>query len=87
MAFDALRMRNTIQLLGILSTSYNCYVHIALYLAHSSMSFLVFHIALMTFAALQIHQTKTALVTEPHCSGTDNYVVGFALMSLEGSHP
>lgn len=51
------------------------------------MSFLVFHIALMTFAALQIHQTKTALVTEPHCSGTDNYVVGFALMSLEGSHP
>jgi len=40
MAFDALRLRNIIQLIGIL----------------------IFHIALMAFAALQIHQTKSALV-------------------------
>jgi len=41
MAFDALRLRNIIQLLGIL----------------------LFHSALIVFAALQVHQTKSALVT------------------------
>ncbi|KAF9532963.1 hypothetical protein CPB83DRAFT_846682 [Crepidotus variabilis] len=41
MAFDALRMRNVIQLVGLL----------------------FFHLALLIFAALQIGQTKTALVT------------------------
>jgi hypothetical protein len=41
MAFDALRLRNIIQLLGIL----------------------IFHVALMVFAALQVHQTKVALVS------------------------
>ncbi|KAF9053658.1 hypothetical protein BDZ89DRAFT_1098183 [Hymenopellis radicata] len=41
MAFDALRLRNVIQLIGIL----------------------LFHLALIVFSALQIHQTKSALVT------------------------
>ncbi|KAF9451043.1 hypothetical protein P691DRAFT_724830 [Macrolepiota fuliginosa MF-IS2] len=40
MAFDALRLRNIIQLIGILA----------------------FHLAMMVFAALQVHQTRTALV-------------------------
>jgi len=42
MAFDALRLRNIIQLVGILA----------------------FHLAMMVFAALQVHQTRTALVDE-----------------------
>lgn len=52
MAFDALRMRNIIQLLGIL----------------------IFHVALMVFAALQVHQTRTALVTSGDCSGDVDYI-------------
>ncbi|GLB34970.1 hypothetical protein LshimejAT787_0205350 [Lyophyllum shimeji] len=52
LAFDALRLRNIIQLLGIL----------------------LFHLALMIFAALQVHQTRTALVTLPHCDGRDDFV-------------
>jgi len=57
MAFDALRLRNVIQLVGIL----------------------LFHLSLVVFAALQVHQTKTALVTQytdtgGECSGTtDDY--------------
>ncbi|KAF8959070.1 hypothetical protein BDZ97DRAFT_1667689 [Flammula alnicola] len=46
MAFDALRLRNIIQLIGIL----------------------IFHVCLMVFAALQIRQTNTALVSS---SGVD----------------
>ncbi|EDR14289.1 uncharacterized protein LACBIDRAFT_305971 [Laccaria bicolor S238N-H82] len=41
MAFDALRLRNIIQLIGLL----------------------IFHLALVVSAALQVHQTKSALVT------------------------
>jgi hypothetical protein len=52
MAFDALRLRNIIQLLGLL----------------------MFHGALMVFAALQIHQTKEALVTDDTCDSTVDYV-------------
>ncbi|KAF8798010.1 hypothetical protein BYT27DRAFT_7124222 [Phlegmacium glaucopus] len=53
MAFDALRLRNIIQLLGIL----------------------VFHLALMVAAALQVHQTKTALVTMgDDCDGSTDFV-------------
>lgn len=47
MAFDALRLRNIIQLIGILA----------------------FHLAMMVFAALQVHQTRTALVSE-NCANT-----------------
>jgi len=47
MAFDALRARNVIQLVGLL----------------------VFHLALIVFAALQVEQTKTALVLKPNCDG------------------
>jgi len=48
MAFDALRLRNVIQLLGIL----------------------IFHIALMVAAAIQVHETQTALVTMGDCDGS-----------------
>ncbi|KAF9464682.1 hypothetical protein BDZ94DRAFT_1215875 [Collybia nuda] len=51
MAFDALRLRNIIQLVGIL----------------------LFHLALMVFAALQVRQTRTALVTRGDCHGTVDY--------------
>jgi len=52
MAFDALRLRNVIQLIGIL----------------------VFHVALVVFATIQIHETKAALVRLPNCDATVNYV-------------
>ncbi|KAJ7172492.1 hypothetical protein C8R46DRAFT_1086145 [Mycena filopes] len=45
MAFDALRLRNIIQLLGIL----------------------LFHMALIVFAAIQIHETKSALLNKVNC--------------------
>ncbi|THH32137.1 hypothetical protein EUX98_g2050 [Antrodiella citrinella] len=51
MAFDALRLRNVIQLIGILA----------------------FHSALIVFAALQIHETRTALVQMP---GTTDFING-----------
>ncbi|KAH0583890.1 hypothetical protein H2248_009483 [Termitomyces sp. 'cryptogamus'] len=51
-AFDALRLRNVIQLLGLL----------------------LFHLALMVFAALQVHQTRTALVQLPNCDGTRSFL-------------
>ncbi|KAF8921323.1 hypothetical protein CPB85DRAFT_1270284, partial [Mucidula mucida] len=46
MAFDALRLRNVIQLIGIL----------------------LFHLALIVFSALQIHQTRSALITRSDAS-------------------
>jgi len=54
MAFDALRLRNVIQLLGIW----------------------LFHFALIVFAAIQVHQTKTALVLKSasECAADFSYV-------------
>ncbi|KAF4615227.1 hypothetical protein D9613_003035 [Agrocybe pediades] len=52
MAFDALRLRNIIQLLGIW----------------------LFQGALIVFAALQVHQTRTALVITPDCDSQTSYV-------------
>ncbi|ETW85941.1 hypothetical protein HETIRDRAFT_424995 [Heterobasidion irregulare TC 32-1] len=52
MAFDALRLRNVIQLVGIL----------------------VFHAALIVFAALQVHETRTALVRLQDCDGSVDFV-------------
>ncbi|KAI0306591.1 hypothetical protein B0F90DRAFT_1808253 [Multifurca ochricompacta] len=52
MAFDALRLRNVIQLAGIL----------------------MFHVALVVFAAIQVHETRAALVRTPNCDGSVNYV-------------
>jgi len=49
MAFDALRLRNVIQLLGLL----------------------IFHGALIVFAALQIHETRAALLTDTQCESGD----------------
>jgi len=45
MAFDALRLRNIIQLLGIL----------------------LFHMALIVFAAIQVHETRSALFNKVDC--------------------
>lgn len=74
MAFDALRLRNVIQLIGITRV----------YRSHCLRRMLiiigvVFHLALMVAAALQVHQTKTALVTLPNCDGTDNYRVRLSI--------
>jgi len=52
MAFDALRLRNVIQLAGIL----------------------IFHSALVVFAAIQIHETKAALVRLQDCDSTVDYI-------------
>ena len=38
----------------------------------------VFHAALIFFAALQIHETKTALVRLPDCDSTVDFVVRLA---------
>ncbi|KAI0807376.1 hypothetical protein C8Q74DRAFT_1362887 [Fomes fomentarius] len=54
MAFDALRLRNVIQLVGIL----------------------LFHAALIVMAALQVHETRSALVTKPSANWTQDYVNG-----------
>lgn len=54
MAFDALRLRNVIQLIGILS----------------------FQAAMIVMAALQVHETHTALVQAPGASGAVDYVGG-----------
>jgi hypothetical protein len=70
-AFDALRLRNTIQLIGLLSKYSVRYVA----LSDSVNSHLVFHAALIICAALQVYETKTALVTLDDCDGTYNYVV------------
>lgn len=74
MAFDALRLRNIIQLAGIVRESGSLFSS-----APCLMVVLpaptVFHLALMVFAALQVHQTKTALVMEGDCPGSENYVV------------
>ncbi|KAL9715138.1 hypothetical protein Ac2012v2_001798 [Leucoagaricus gongylophorus] len=48
LAFDALRLRNIVQLIGILA----------------------FHLAMMVFAALQVHQTRTALCGDSMCDGS-----------------
>ncbi|KAI0065358.1 hypothetical protein BV25DRAFT_1913422 [Artomyces pyxidatus] len=52
MAFDALRLRNVIQLAGIL----------------------MFHLALVAFAAIQVHETKAALVRFQDCDGSFSFV-------------
>ena len=37
----------------------------------------MFHAALIVFAAIQIHETRVALVRRPNCDGTVSYVVCF----------
>ncbi len=72
MAIDALRLRNVIQLAGILSMS------LFLPLASRGLSVfvvLVFHAALIVFAGIQIHEAKSALVRKADCDGTVDYVV------------
>ncbi|KAI8998694.1 hypothetical protein BD414DRAFT_475798 [Trametes punicea] len=54
MAYDALRLRNIIQLVGIL----------------------MFHAALLVMAALQIHETRAALVHDPGANRTTDYING-----------
>ncbi|OSD01578.1 hypothetical protein PYCCODRAFT_1436186 [Trametes coccinea BRFM310] len=54
MAYDALRLRNIIQLVGIL----------------------LFHAALLVMAALQVHETRSALVHNPSANWTTDYING-----------
>ncbi len=69
MAFDALRLRNIIQLFGILSMSRNPIIHYSL-----TQTAIVFHLCLVVFAALQIHQTNTALIKIPNVDCAVNFV-------------
>ena len=74
MAFDALRLRNVIQLAGILSVFlFTREVSYRLITSDEA----VFHVALVVFSAIQIHETRTALVRTPDCDGTVDYVVCF----------
>ena len=69
-AFDALRLRNTIQLIGLLRQSPVQDVALSYLVSRS-----VFHAALVVGAALQVYETKTGLVTLEDCDGTFDYVV------------
>lgn len=76
MAYDALRLRNIIQLIGILSAL----PKLLRRRQKPSHCDTVFQVAMMVFAALQVHQTHSALVI-PNQSGCDdpatfNFVVG-----------
>jgi hypothetical protein len=78
MAFDALRLRNVIQLAGILGVF--ALRSAQLYLMHSThLPSLVFHVALVVFSAIQVHETRTALVTNPNCDGNVDYRVSSSL--------
>lgn len=72
MAFDALRLRNIIQLIGILSKHEPSFV-----LSHVTEQYLVFHGGLIVMGALQVHQTNTALVQLPNCDATVSYIVSW----------
>jgi hypothetical protein len=72
MAFDALRLRNVIQLAGILSRSL---FHPPASRRLSVFAVSVFHAALVVFAGIQIHETRAALVRTPNCDGSVDYVV------------
>ena len=74
MAFDALRLRNVIQLVGILRAYRLTSPNDALVGDPQSM-YSVFHAALMVMAALQVHETRTALVLNPKADWTTDYVV------------
>jgi hypothetical protein len=71
MAFDALRLRNVIQLLGILSMIFQLLLDRAISLKLLT----VFHIALLVGAAIQIRQTETALVTRENCDASVDFTV------------
>jgi hypothetical protein len=71
MVFDALRLRNIIQLFGILSVSYfNFYL-----IERKPSTLAVFHLALVIGAVLQIRQAKTALVTLANCDASVSFFV------------
>lgn len=77
MALDALKLRNVVQLLGILGghlfhKSYN----------HQLNSSPAFHIALVVFAALQVHEAHTALVflNEDPCT---TFIVRTSILSVK----
>lgn len=66
MAFDALKLRNIIQLAGILGA----WVWWRHTLTPSEAPNEAFHLALVVFAALQVHEARTALVfrTDDPCT-------------------
>lgn len=74
MAFDALRLRNIIQLVGILGTPLR--TSSGAKLTNDIGSVVAFHLAMIVFAALQVHQTRTALVLVPTCVDPASLKVG-----------
>jgi hypothetical protein len=72
MAFDALRLRNVIQLAGILGMSL---FHPLAFCGLSMYAMSVFYAALVVFAGIQVHETRTALVRKSNCDGSVSYVV------------
>ena len=77
MAIDALRLRNIIQLIGILSERCSHTILLSFIKQH----LLVFHAALIVMAALQVHQTHTALVVDKNCDATVSFIVSCQYLS------
>lgn len=82
MAFDALRLRNVIQLLGILGEPSSR--HSSHGIAKLTRPPIAFHLALVVFAAIQVHETRAAVVRpgndNPMVSTYAHVYLGFALM-------
>ena len=76
---DALRLRNVIELFGILGTScmQDCFILVT--------SFTAFHLGMLVTAALQVHETRTALVQQTGCDATVNAIVSFSTHSQSNS--
>lgn len=66
MAFDALRLRSVIQLIGILGNYHN----LTDQRQRSHPLRTAFHLALVVFASIQIHETRSALIN-PHPTSTN----------------
>lgn len=79
MAFDALRQRNVIQLIGILRTcapSHISDVNFSYVLTCRS----VFHVAMIVFAAIQVHETNAALSSTTSTQGLFPQVEPFLIV-------
>ena len=85
MAYDALRLRNVIQLIGLLSESSVCNWLLSILNGVPPMS-TVFHAALIVMASLQVHETHTALVSNPGANWTTDYAVRLSYYPLASTH-
>ena len=85
MAYDALRLRNVIQLIGLLSESFVCNWLLSIFNGVPPMS-TVFHAALIVMALLQVHETHTALVSNPGANWTTDYAVRLSCFPSASTH-